>query len=181
MQVDLSNCPSPYSFKNKITRVLWNTTWLFLFRSSPKICHFWRCFILKCFGAKMGKKRVYIYPSCKIIIPWKLIVGNNVCIGPNVECDNRGGISIGNNTTISQNVHLCSSSHDYTTSNMNQTFKGIIIEDQVWICSDVFIGPGVTIGQGAVVGARSVVIKDVQAWTVVGGNPARFIKNREIK
>ena len=56
----------------------------------------------------------------------------------------------------------------------------IIIEDQAWIAADVFIGPGVTIGQGAVIGARSAVFKDVEPWTIVGGNPAKLIKKREI-
>jgi len=64
---------------------------------------------------------------------------------------------------------------------MPQTFAPIVVEDQVWIAADAFIAPGATIGQGAVVGARASVFKDVKPWTVVGGNPARFIKNREIK
>lgn len=54
----------------------------------------------------------------------------------------------------------------------------IVIADQVWVCADAFIGPGVTIGEGAVVGARACVFKDVEPWSVVGGNPARFIKKR---
>jgi putative colanic acid biosynthesis acetyltransferase WcaF len=54
----------------------------------------------------------------------------------------------------------------------------IVIEDQVWICADAFVGPGVTVGKGAVVGARAVVVKDVGPWDVVAGNPARFVKKR---
>jgi len=57
----------------------------------------------------------------------------------------------------------------------------IVIENQAWICADAFIGPGVTIGKSAVVGARAAAFKDVEPWTVVGGNPAKFIKKREIK
>jgi len=55
----------------------------------------------------------------------------------------------------------------------------IVIEDQVWICADVFVAPGVTIGQGAVVGARASVFDNVRPWTIVGGNPCRPIKPRE--
>jgi len=58
--------------------------------------------------------------------------------------------------------------------------KPIVIGSQVWIAADSFIGPGVCIGEGAVIGARSAVFKDVQGWTVVGGNPAVFIKKRII-
>lgn len=48
------------------------------------------------------------------------------------------------------------------------------------MAAEAFIGPGVTIGEGAVVGARGCVFKDVDPWTVVGGNPAKFIKKRII-
>lgn len=57
----------------------------------------------------------------------------------------------------------------------------IVIEDQALVAADVFIGMGVTVGQGAVVGARSSVFKNVDPWTIVGGNPAKFIKKRFIK
>lgn len=90
-------------------------------------------------------------------------------------------MQIGAHSTVSQYSHLCTSSHDYEHPNMLQTFAPIVIEDQVWIAADAFIGPGVTIGQGAVVGARGTVFKNVEPWTVVGGNPAKFIKKREIK
>ena len=56
----------------------------------------------------------------------------------------------------------------------------IVIEDQAWIGAKAFVGMGVTIGQGAVVGATASVYKNVEPWTVVGGNPARVIKKRVI-
>jgi len=52
----------------------------------------------------------------------------------------------------------------------------IAVGERAWVAADVFIGPGVTIGQGAVVGARASVFRNVEPWTVVGGNPARIIK-----
>ena len=57
----------------------------------------------------------------------------------------------------------------------------IVIEDEAWVAADAFVGMGVVIGRGAVVGARAAVFKNVEAWTVVGGNPARVIKNRVVK
>ncbi len=176
-KIDLSDVPSPFSFWNKVTRVLWGFVWLFMFRPTPKVFYAWRNILLSVFGAKLGG-RVYIYPSCRIAMPWKLTVGDNCCLGPNVNCYNIGGVVIGNNTTISQNVHLCSSSHDYTTRNMFQIFAEIVIKDQAWLCADAFIAPGITIGQGAVIGARSVVTKDVEQWNVVCGNPAKYVKQR---
>jgi putative colanic acid biosynthesis acetyltransferase WcaF len=59
--------------------------------------------------------------------------------------------------------------------------KPIVVADKAWVAADAFIGMGVTIGEGAVVGARAAVFKDVEPWTVVGGNPAQFIKKRVIK
>ena len=56
----------------------------------------------------------------------------------------------------------------------------IVIEDQAWVAADAFVGMGVRIGQGAVVGARAAVFKDVKPWTVVGGNPAKYIKMRKL-
>jgi len=55
----------------------------------------------------------------------------------------------------------------------------IRIEADAWVTADVFVGPGVTIGEGAVVGARSTVVHDVEAWTVVAGNPTRVVGQRD--
>ena len=81
---------------------------------------------------------------------------------------------------VSQGANLCTASHDISDSQMALITKPIIIENRAWVASDAFVGMGVTIGEGAVVGARAAVFKDVEAWTVVGGNPARFLKKRII-
>ena len=57
----------------------------------------------------------------------------------------------------------------------------ITIHSFAWVAADAFVGMGVTIGEGAVVGARAVVFKDVEPWTIVGGNPAKDLKKRIIK
>ena len=63
---------------------------------------------------------------------------------------------------------------------MELTYSPILIGSQAWVAARAFVGPGVTVGEGAVVGACAVVTKDVEPWTVVAGNPAKFIKNRVI-
>ena len=57
----------------------------------------------------------------------------------------------------------------------------IKIDNDAWICADAFIGPGLSIGEGAVVAAAAVITRDVDPWTVVGGNPAKLIKKRELE
>lgn len=105
----------------------------------------------------------------------------NAWIGPGVNCYNADWIRLGKNVTISQGTYLCTASHDITNSQNLLITAPIIVEEQSWIAAEAFIMMGVTIGQGAVVGARACVFKDVEPWTVVGGNPAKFIKKREIK
>ena len=139
----------------------------------------YRIFILKCFGAQV-EYSTHVYASAKIWAPWNLKMGNFSTLGPGVHCYNQGKITIGSNTVISQKSYLCASTHDFNKVDFPLYCDPIHIGDSVWIAADVFIGPGAIVMEGAVVGARSAVFKDVDAWTVVGGNPAKFIKKRII-
>lgn len=169
-----------FSLKNKIARVLWTISYFFFFRIfTLRIFRKWRIFVLKCFGAKISWNCT-IHASVKIWAPWNLKVGAYSCIGQGTDCYNQGMITIGSNTTISQKVYLCASTHDFTLASNPLLLKPIIIKDRVWIAADAFVGPGVIIEDGVVVGARSSVFKNVESWSVVGGNPAKFIKKREI-
>ena len=180
-KIDLSKYDSRFSISNKIGRVIWNICYWILFRPfGSGYCRKWRNLVLRLFGAKLAKT-VNIYSSVKIWAPWNLKMGDYSTLGPKVDCYNQGKITIGANTTISQKSNLCASSHDITDSKIPLILKPIVVEDQVWVAADAFIGPGATIEQGAVVGARAAVFKDVEPWTVVGGNPAKFIKKREIR
>lgn len=170
-----------YSMSNKLHRLLWNVCCMLLFRPfSLPVFHNWRRLILIMFGAKIGKGSI-IYSSSKIWAPWNLETGQLTCIGPCTRIYNPGKIVIGNKVAISQYSYLCTATHAYETKLNTLYWEPIIIKDWVWVAADAFIGPGVTIGEGAVVGARAAVFKDVEPWTVVGGNPAKYIKKRVIK
>jgi putative colanic acid biosynthesis acetyltransferase WcaF len=132
------------------------------------------------FGATVGK-HVNIYNSAGIYMPWNLKIGDWSAIGEHACIYNLGIISIGEKVTISQRAHLCAGTHDYTNPAMPLLRPPIDIKDQAWVAADAFVGPGVIIGEGAVVGARAVVVKDVEPWRVVAGNPAVVIKKRIIK
>lgn len=180
-KIDLSLYKNRLGFKNKLMRALWNITYILAFRP----CGFsffnpWRLFLLRLFGARVHSK-AYVHPSVLIWAPWNLEMDAYSCLASHVDCYNTDLIQIGKHTTISQKSYLCASSHDITDPFHSLITAPIIIEDQVWIASDVFIGMGVRVRQGAVIGARACVFRNVESWTVVGGNPARLIKKRIIK
>jgi maltose O-acetyltransferase len=92
--------------------------------------------------------------------------------------DNRRGIYIGNNVGIAHNVKIYTLGHDIDSADFRTKGNPVIIEDNVFVFSNALIMPGVTIHEGAVVLPGAVVTKDVPARKVVGGNPARIIKDR---
>lgn len=165
-----------YSFGELLRRIFWSFGSR-LFRFSPRPFFGWRRFVLRCFGAQIGRE-VHIYPSARIYFPWNLVIGDWSAIGEDAFIYNLGTVTIGRQVTISQRAHLCAGTHDFTDVSMPLLKPPIVVQDQAWVCADVFIGPGTTVGQGAVVGARAVVVKDVEQWMVVAGNPAKVIKKR---
>ena len=169
------------SLKNKIGRLIWQLIALLLFKPfTLKFFNPWRIFVLRCCGAKLHPKAI-VYANVKIWAPWNLEMDAFACLGPNVDCYNPAIIKIGTKSTVSQKAYLCSASHDISSLETPLIVGSINIGEYAWIGTGVFIMMGVTIGEGAVVGARAAVFKDVEPWTVVGGNPAKFIKKREIK
>jgi putative colanic acid biosynthesis acetyltransferase WcaF len=166
-----------YSSNEMTRRVLWTITQP-LFRFSPRPCFGWRRFLLRRFGAKIGRN-VHVYPSTTIYFPWNLQAADESTIGEHAFIYNLGNVTIGARTTISHRAHLCAGTHDHTKPDFPLLRLPIRIGSDAWVCADAFVGPGVTIGEGAIVGARAVVIKDVEPWIIAVGNPARAIKRRQ--
>jgi putative colanic acid biosynthesis acetyltransferase WcaF len=175
--LDLKQFKSDLSFRNKMLRAIWGIAWVTLFRCSPRIFHGWRRFLLRCFGSKIGNN-VRIYNSVEVYYPPNLILEDGVLIGPKTDIYCVAPITINKNSMVSQYSYLCAASHDYQKSNLPLIALPIKIGEGSWICAKAFIGPGVTIGDNSLVAAASVVIKDVPNNTIVGGNPARKIKDK---
>ncbi len=110
-------------------------------------------------------------------------IGDHCCINRNCYLDGRNGIYIGNNVNISFETVILTTQHDYNDEFFKIEAGEVRIEDHAWIGARSILLPGVTIGTGAVVAAGAVVVKDVPAYTVVGGVPAKKIAERscEIK
>jgi putative colanic acid biosynthesis acetyltransferase WcaF len=169
-----------FSMANRLARLIWGVVYYLLFRFSPRPLHAYRALILKAFGARLGKG-CHVYPSAKIWAPWNLEMDDQACLGNGVTCYNQAQITLGKKVVVSQGVHLCSGTHDYTDPGFQLFALPIVIGDQAWLCTESFVGPGVTVGKGAVVGARSVVLKDLPEWMVCAGMPAKPIKPRVMK
>lgn len=168
---------SPHSRKNKLARVCWWLVWVLLYRWSPRPFHVWRRFLLRLFGAKMGRGS-HPYPSCRIWAPWNLEMHEHSCLGDRVDCYSVDRIVIGAYAVVSQDSCLCAATHDFRAASFRLVTKPIEIGRHAWVAAGAFVAPGVRVGDGAVVGARSVVTRNVPPWTVVAGNPARQVSTR---
>lgn len=169
---------SPWTMREKIGRALWYTTRATLFRHSPRRAYRWRRMLLRLFGASVART-AHVHATALIEIPWNLSVGDNSAIGERAIIYNLGPITIGKRVTISQYAHLCAGTHDYTRNDMPLIRPPVTIGDDAWIAADAFVGPGVTVSEGAIVGARASAFKDIPPWKIVGGNPAKPIKDRD--
>lgn len=167
----------PIGTANRFRRMVWRTVFLLFYRPTPVFAHSWRSMILRLFGATIDRG-VYPYPSARIWAPWNLTMRKGSCIAGEVDCYNVAPVVIGEGATVSQKTYLCTASHDYASPDFPLTGGAILIGRGVWIAADAFIGPGLSIGPRAVVLARSVIVRDVEAGAIVGGNPGRIVRQR---
>lgn len=168
-----------FSLGNRLMRMLWQVTWILAFRSSPRPLHRWRAFLLRCFGARIGRD-VHVYPSVRIWAPWLLTCEERVGIGDRAIIYNMGAIVIEREAVISQGAHLCAGTHDIDSPTFQLRTGTIRIGSSAWICAEAFIGPDVHIAAGCVIGARSCVVKSInEPWTVWAGSPPKRLRQRK--
>lgn len=119
-----------------------------------------------------------IHWRAEFYAPERIFVGRDCTIGDSAFLDGRSGLRIGNSVNFGSHVTIFTRQHDVNSPDFEETGGPVTVGDHAWISSHAIVLPGVTIGEGGVVAAGAVVSKDVEPYTVVGGNPARFIKDR---
>ncbi len=141
-----------------------------------------KSFFLRRVGAKVGKQVVF-YPGVWIAPGRNLVLGDDVDLALEVLITTGGGVEIGDRTLIGYRTQILSSNH-VIPDGQGRIFsaghekKAVKIGKDVWIGANCLILPGVTIGDGAVIAGGSVVTKSVEAFTIVGGCPAKLLKKR---
>jgi putative colanic acid biosynthesis acetyltransferase WcaF len=176
---DLKRFRLPPDFRGRSGLVvqLWWFVQTIFFRGSPQVMYGFRRWLLRLFGAQIGKG-VIVRPSVTIPYPWKLQIGDYSWIGDHAVLYCFAKITIGKNVVISQKSYLCAGTHDYRSPGFDIQAFPIVIEDEAWLAADVFVAPGITVGRGAVVGSRSSVFGDLPGMMICVGSPARPVRAR---
>ena len=184
MRVDLSTFDiardSDYrAGRSLLVRMAWFLIGLPLLRSPILPWSWLRRLVLRWFGAEIGAGAV-IKPGVRVKFPWKLKMGDHCWIGEDCWIDNLAPVTLGKHVCISQAVYLCTGNHDWSDPAFRLITGSIEIHDGAWIAARAAIGPGVVVGEHAVVGFGAVVTGAVPPYEIHGGNPALFLRRREI-
>jgi len=169
-----------FSLGHRLARLAWSLVYAALFRPSPVPFHEWRSFLLRRFGARIGRG-CHVYPGARVWAPWNLSMGECSSMADGVNCYSMAEVSLGERAVVSQGAFLCTGAHDYEDPKFRVYSKPIKIGARAWVCAEAFLCPGVSVGEGAVIGARSVVTRDMPAWNVCAGSPCRPIKKRVVR
>ncbi len=167
------------SFGNRAARALWSIACALLFRPSPRPLHAWRALLLRAFGAQIGS-HCHIYPRARIWAPWNLRCGDVVGIADEADLYNPWPITLGSHATISQKAYLCTASHDIDDPAFPMIGAPIHVAEHAWVCARATVMPGVTLHAGAVLALASVATRDLDAWSLYVGVPARLLRKRQI-
>jgi putative colanic acid biosynthesis acetyltransferase WcaF len=167
-----------FSRRNRLGRVVWNATWLLLYRFSPRPLHGWRCFLLRAFGAKLGSN-CHLYPGSKVWAPWNLVCEDQVTFADGAEIYNPAPIEFGSHAIISQGGYICGATHDFDDPQFPLLAYAMRVGAYAWVCARASVGPGVNLGEGSVLGLASVAVKDLEPWGVYAGAPAVKVKDRK--
>lgn len=168
-----------YQPGSSFKRICWYITSAVFFRHPLFAFSGIKVFLLRVFGARVGKK-VVIKPCVTIKYPWFLSIGDQVWIGENAWIDNLGMVTIGNNVCLSQGCLLLCGNHDYRKATFDLVVKEIVLEDGVWLGAKSIVCGGTICRDHSVLGVGSVAGKELEAYSVYQGNPAVKVRERTI-
>lgn len=166
-----------FPLSDRLRRGVWNLCWAAFYRLSPRPFHRWRAFLLRLFGAKMGRN-CHFYPGSRVWAPWNLQCDDYASLSDGAEIYNPAPVYMGSHVVISQRAYLCTATHDYQSATFPLISSPIRLGAYSWICAQASVTPGVEVGEGAVLGLGAVATRDLEPWTVYAGIPARKIKTR---
>lgn len=160
--------------------LLWWLVQAVAFPLSPHFANGFRCWLLRCFGARIGQG-VVIRPTARFTYPWKVRVGDRSWIGDDVVLYSLESITLGQHCVVSQRSYLCTGSHDVEDPAFGLITAPIVIGNGAWVATDCFVAPGVTVGANTVVGARSTVFRDLPPSYICLGSPCKPVRLRVVK
>lgn len=166
--------------KPKVIIIFWLIVSSLFFRNSLSISSGLKKFLLRLFGARIGKG-VLIKPSVSIKYPWLLTIGDYSWIGENVWIDNLTEVRIGSNVCISQGAMLLTGNHNYKKTTFDLIVNEITLEDGVWIGAKSIVCPGVKCQSHSILSVGSVATKDLKPYTIYQGIPALEGRKRVIE
>src|SRR6202789_307528 len=169
-----------FPLRDRLRRLAWNICWVVFYRMSPRPLHSWRSFLLRTFGATMGRN-CHFYPGSKVWAPWNLICADQVTAGDGAEIYNPAPIHLGSHAIVSQGAYICGATHDFDDPAFPLLAYSMTIGSYAWICARASVCPGVNVGEYAVLGLGSVAARDLEPWGVYAGVPAVKVKTREFK
>jgi len=178
--VNLHSYRKVYASGAPLRGALWYFINLAFFQTAFPFPVFLKTFLLRLFGASVGKRTV-LKPRISIKYPWLLKLGHDVWVGEKVWIDNLAEVNIGDNVCISQGAYLMTGNHNYKKSSFDLIIAPVSVEDGAWVGANAIVCPGITLASHSVITAGSVVTKNTLPFTIYQGNPAQPVRTRSIE
>ena len=160
-------------------RLLWMLVGQPCFASRWLLSSALRVGVLRLFGAQIGRG-VVIKPAVKVKYPWHLELGDDCWIGEECWIDNLTTVRIGKDACVSQGAYLCTGNHDWTDPQFGLRIEPIQLGEGAWAGAKCILTPGTVLGNYAIAAAGSVVKGCIPEMEIFAGNPAQFVKVRQI-
>jgi putative colanic acid biosynthesis acetyltransferase WcaF len=170
--------PSPYSRRNQLARIAWGIVYVLLYRPTPRPMHAWRAMLLKLFGAKLGANCRF-YSRVRIWAPWNLVCEDGVALADDAELYNPSPMYFGKKAIVSQGAYVCGATHLYNDPAFTLVHYPMRFGAYSWISARAIVSPGVNMGEGAILALGAIATRDMDAYGIYAGTPAKKIKERD--